>query len=113
MKKYILSENQIKKIIHDIINEQSEEQKNTKAVQLFLNEKLGLNLIVDGIAGEKTKEAIRIYQKSINVYPVDGIWGPETIKEMSIDDKKLYNNKVIETGDLYDRIISGIKKITK
>lgn len=42
----------------------------------------GYNIAPDGIAGSKTDDAIRAFQKTHNCGPVDGIAGPKTIAEL-------------------------------
>ena len=85
MKKYIFTENQIKKIIDNQINEQSEEQKYMVRVQKFLNDifkndKTFKPLVLDGKTGpnSQTEAAITKLQSILNVYPTDGVWGPDT-----------------------------------
>jgi len=96
MKKYVITENQFKSIIDNLMMEDEEQRKWNLVVQCFLNNKLKLNppLVEDGFMGEKTKEAIYKYQMLINVDPKDGIWGEVTMSKMTPDDKKLYKNCV-------------------
>jgi len=99
MKKYIFTESQIKKILDNIIQEQTQlsEQSDTRdkiiAVQKFLNEKLKLKLIPDGRTGRnsQTESAIMKYQTMIGVYPTDGVWGPNTEEKMPPQDKKIFS----------------------
>ena len=113
MKKYIFTESQLKKIIDGIISEQQlvireqvEDQKQTKAVQNFLNTRLKANLTVDGIAGPATKQAIEKYQGIIHVFPTDGVWGPETEKLMPPNDKKIYDDYLSAQNDIIDKVLN-------
>ncbi len=97
MKKYIFTENQIKKIIDNQINEQSEEQKYMVRVQKFLNDifkndKTFRPLVLDGKSGpnSQTEAAITKLQSLVKVYPTDGVWGPETEEAMKNNRKDLY-----------------------
>lgn len=95
--KYILTESQLKKVINNQINEQSEERKFTIRVQKFLNEifakdKTFEQLVVDGKTGpdSKTEAAIMKLQNLVNVYPTDGVWGPNTEEKMKEKRPDLY-----------------------
>ena len=97
MKKYIFTESQIKKIIDNQINEQTEEQKFTIRIQRFLNEifkndKTFKPLVVDGKTGpnSQTEAAISKLQSILKVYPADGVWGPDT--EQALKKDKNWNN---------------------
>jgi len=95
MKKVIkLTETQLKKVIEKIIAEQSEDRKYTIAIQKFLNDKrvLNANLEKDGKTGRnsKTAEAIEKLQLMLNVYPTDGVWGPDTVTAMKEKRPDLY-----------------------
>lgn len=69
------------------LNEQSEHYKRTLQVQRFLNKKgitdrAGNKLQETGTPDKPTGEAIAKYQQQLGVYPVDGVWGPETMDAM-------------------------------
>ena len=51
-----------------------------KSLQKALN-KLGNKLVIDGIYGEKTKEAVKKLQKQANI-SIDGIYGNNTAKAL-------------------------------
>ena len=98
MKRIIISDeekNMIRKMHESFKNknrvliEQSDENKELKYIQEFLNQKIKANITVDGKTGPKTNEAISNYQSSIGVYPADGVWGYETQKKMPPQDKKM------------------------
>ena len=99
MKKYIFTESQMKSILDNLIqeetqlNEQSEMHDKIVAVQKFLNERLKLNLVTDGKTGpnSKTYSAIQKYQSMIGLYPTDGTWGPNTEEKMPDSDKKMFS----------------------
>lgn len=95
--KYILTESQLKKVIDNQINEQTEEQKLIIRVQKFLNEifkndKTFKKLVPDGKTGpnSQTEEAIMKLQGLVKVYPADGVWGPETEEAMKNNKPELY-----------------------
>lgn len=94
MKKYILTESQIKKVIDNLINEQDLEYKRNyiMAIQKFLNWKFKINLVVDGKTGigSETERAIMRYQSLIGAQN-DGIWGEQTISRMPLRDKQKFN----------------------
>lgn len=95
--KYIFTESQVKKVIDNQINEQSEERKFTIRVQKFLNEIFSKDkgfkpLVVDGRTGpnSQTEAAIMKLQELIKVYPVDGVWGSDTEDAMEKNRPDLY-----------------------
>ena len=97
MKKYIFTESQIKKIIDTQLNEQSPERAFTISVQKFLNhifkkDKTFKQLTPDGRTGpnSETEAAIMKLQTLVKVYPVDGVWGPETEDAMKKNRPDLY-----------------------
>ncbi len=109
MKKIIVNEQQIKKIIHSTINEQTENDKLIKAVQCFLNKKYKANLVVDGASGTKTEKLLMRFQQeklmnnqNINV---DGIWGEETMSSLSEPELKVFRDCASETGGVMDKIV--------
>ena len=84
-----------------ILKEQSEETKGTIQIQKFLNKKRITGddkqpLEEDGLTCNdlscQTGQAISNYQSSIDVWPADGVWGPDTMDKMSDADKKLYKS---------------------
>ena len=97
MKKYIITEAQLKNVIDNIINEQEVITEDDRAmhfmmaVQEFLNYKLKANLVVDGKTGpmSKTEDAIMKYQEMIGAND-DGVWGEETMKRMPQQDKQMF-----------------------
>jgi hypothetical protein len=108
MKKIVrLTEADLTKIVKRVIKEQTEEADFVKAIQRFLNEKLKLNLAVDGKtgSGSKTADAIERYQTMIKVYPVDGVWGAGTWDKMPIPDRKRLKDLVAEEGGLIDKFL--------
>lgn len=97
MKKYIFTESQVKKIVDNIVTEQTEERKFMIRVQRFLNDifkndKTFKQLDVDGKTGpnSQTEAAIMKLQSLVKVYPTDGVWGPDTEEAMKKNRKDLY-----------------------
>ena len=120
MKKYIFTESQIKHIINNVIAEgnstqlreqQEEEVKHFKAIQMFLNQRLKLNppLRIDGINGTGTQKGIMRYQTLIGVYPVDGVWGQNTYNKMPPNDKAIFDEFTRSQGDMIDKILDIFK----
>jgi len=93
MGKFIISEEERKLILQQhakhkkIVKEQDEETKQNMNIQKFLNQKLNINLSVDGLMAPKTEEAITKYQQMIGVTP-DGKWGYDTQSKMPEADKR-------------------------
>ena len=77
-----------------------------EAVQTFLNWCINAKLTVDGIAGEKTEEAIEVYEKTYKL-DVDGIFGPKCKKKA----KALIKAKAPKDDDWRDKGIAWAKKI--
>jgi len=78
-------------------------------IQKFLNEKgitgdNGEELDIDGATCNdmscQTGQAIANYQSSIGVYPVDGVWGENTMNTMSAEDKESFKS----FGGWFDRL---------
>lgn len=103
MKKYILTETQIKRTIDKIIEEQSEETNGNKAIQCFLNTVLRINLPIDGIIGNNTTRAIEKFQISRGIYPSDGVWGEITASKLKGKDIDIYNKCKSQYGDILDK----------
>ena len=98
MKKYILTEDQIKKVVDNIVKEQANENTwVTKAVQCFLNDPRILNakLIIDGKTGpnSKTEKALMIFQTKKHVV-ADGVWGYNTQKTLTPEENKIWKRCV-------------------
>lgn len=83
------------------------------AIQCFLNKKgvkddAGKPLKMDGSIGNlpnsKSAQAIAKYQSMIKVYPVDGVWGEDTMDAMPDKDKVIFKQCVSDHGDLFDKI---------
>ena len=108
MKKIIrLTESDLSRIVKKVIQEQTEEVDYIKAIQRFLNEKLKLNLEIDGRTGpnSQTAKAIERYQTMLKVYPTDGVWGPNTMEKMPLPDKKRLKDLVAEEGGFFDKFL--------
>jgi peptidoglycan hydrolase-like protein with peptidoglycan-binding domain len=105
-----LTETDLRNVIRKVVNEQDERQKSIKAIQTFLNKKMGAKLVVDGKTGRnsKTEEAIQKYQQSIGVIPTDGVWGEDTYRKMPEPDKKLLRQCFYEQGDILDKFLYKI-----
>lgn len=115
-----LTESDLTRIVERVINEQAADTNRKKAIQCFLNKKgvkddKGQPLKIDGSIGNypnsKSAQAIAKYQTMIKVYPVDGVWGPETEKKMNVIDKKIFKDCQSEYGDMMDKIVGGISSV--
>jgi len=82
-------------------------------IQCFLNKKgvkddAGQPLKIDGSIGNypksKSAQAIVKYQSMIKVYPVDGVWGEDTMDAMPDKDKVIFKQCISDYGDLFDKI---------
>ena len=108
MKKVIrLTESDLTRIVKRVIKEQSEETNYIKGIQRFLNKKLKLNLQVDGKTGpgSETEKAISKYQTMIEVFPADGVWGPQTMKKMPSNDRQELERMI---GGIFDRFLNWL-----
>jgi hypothetical protein len=69
----------------------------------------GQPLKIDGSIGNypksKSAQAVAKYQSMINVYPVDGVWGEDTMDAMPDKDKLIFKQCVSDYGDLFDKIV--------
>jgi hypothetical protein len=117
-KRLIISESERETILgmhssfkkNGVILEQTEEANLNKAIQCFLNKKgikdnKGKTLVVDGMAGDSTQEALSKYQNNIGVYPADGVFGPSTKSKMPQNDKEILKQCASEHGDLIDKAL--------
>lgn len=121
-KKILINEDERKRILslHEkhknyvLINEQDEDPTHEyiRAVQRFLNDKIKAGLVVDGLTDNnmksKTAQAIAKLQNQMGVYPVDGVWGPDTWEKLSKEDKKKLEDLVAEEGGLINRFLHWI-----
>lgn len=107
MKKIIVNEQQIKKIIHRTINEQTENEKLIMAVQCFLNKMFKANLKVDGLSGDDTKTGslLKKFQEKKGV-DADGIWGEQTYNSLTNQEKQIFKDCIAETGGVIEKILN-------
>lgn len=91
MKKYIFTESQIKKVVDNVIAEQTDIQTTVAAVQCFLNQVMKAGLMIDGktYPGSQTDIALKKFQRSKNVNP-DGIWGYNTQSALTPQETKIW-----------------------
>ena len=84
-----------------------------RGVQCFLNKRGitdgdGQQLKLDGSIGRlpnsKSAQAIAKYQQLIRVYPVDGVWGEDTMSGMPAKDKEMFKQCISDYGDLFTKI---------
>lgn len=110
-KRQYLNEN-LEQVLSDLSSD--ERYKHNKTIQCFLNKKgitdnEGNKLVIDGSIGNypksKSAQAIYKYQEMIKVYPVDGVWGPDTYNKMPTEDKKIFEECMSNYDDLIDKII--------
>lgn len=110
MKKYIFTESQVKRIMDGVVEEQLiteglSELNVKKAIQCFLNKVVDGKLEIDGLHGERTEVAIRDFQGKKKIYPVDGVWGPDTYNSLSDSEKKIMKDCRSEYGDIIDKFL--------
>lgn len=105
MKKIIVNEQQIKKIIQRTINEQTENEKLIMAVQCFLNKMYKANLKVDGVTGPNTEKLLSRFQEKKGVN-ADGYWGNETYNSLTDQEKQIFRDCVAETGGVMEKILN-------
>ena len=111
-----------------MINEQDDRPDHifVRGIQRFLNEKLKINLKVDGqtdINGNsETAKAIMRYQEMLNKLTfktdeyrtpltIDGKFGYETRKFMPLKDKQRLDDLVAEEGGVIDQFINWLGKM--
>jgi len=94
------------------LNEDEVTYNINRAIQCFLNKKgikddAGQPLKIDGSIGNypnsKSAQAIARYQEKLGVYPVDGVWGPDTMEKMPPKDVAMYKDCKSEYGDIIDK----------
>ena len=114
--RFIISEEEKKSIrgLHEsfkqteILKEQEEVLNSNyiMAVQDFLNQTQGTKLVVDGVSGDKTEEAVRQYQSKIGAVPTDGKIGSETINKMKVKDPRnfeKFEEMIAKHGDFMEK----------
>ena len=114
--RFIISEEEKKSILGlhesfkqtEILKEQEEvlNQNYIMAVQDFLNQTQGTKLVVDGVSGDKTEEAVRQYQSKIGTVPTDGKIGSETINKMKVKDPRnfeKFEEMIAKHGDFMEK----------
>jgi len=87
----MFTESQIKRVVDNVISEQSDIQTTVAAVQCFLNQVMKANLVVDGKSGmgSQTEKAIKIFQQRKGVTP-DGIWGYNTQSTLTPQENQIW-----------------------
>jgi hypothetical protein len=96
MRKYILSENQVKKMIDKIMSEQTDIRETVASVQCFLNQVMSAKLVVDGKTGTNslTERALKTFQANKNKQgfniDVDGVWGYKTQQTLTPEEEKIW-----------------------
>jgi len=114
--RFIISEEEKKNILGlhesfrqtEILKEQEEVLNSNyiMAVQDFLNQTQGTKLVVDGVSGDKTEEAVRQYQSKIGAVPTDGKIGSETINKMKVKDPRnfeKFEELIAKHGDFMEK----------
>ena len=93
MKKYVLSESQVKKVVDNIIKEQTDMRSLAATVQCFLNQVVNAKLVVDGKTGPNslTEKALKVFQQKKGVIP-DGVWGYNTQQTLTPVENKIWIN---------------------
>jgi peptidoglycan hydrolase-like protein with peptidoglycan-binding domain len=106
----MITENQLKRVIDTVLNEQNEETALNIIVQHFLNKRLKLNppLKTDGLMGRNTEDAIRRYQHTLNRVEADGVWGGQTMSAMTPQDKQLWAAVKKANQGFFDNLLDKI-----
>lgn len=116
MKKYIFTESQVKRIMDGVVEEQLLTEETDmlnvkKAIQCFLNKVVGTKLVIDGLHGDATSQAISKFQTKVNSrkkygdIDVDGVWGYSTYKSLSDSEIEIMKDCRSETGDIIDKFL--------
>jgi hypothetical protein len=96
MKKYVLTEGQIKKVVDTIIKEQTDNQSLIATVQCFLNQTGNAKLVIDGKGGPNslTEKALKAFQQKKvangHTIVVDGQWGFNTQQTLTPQENKIW-----------------------
>jgi hypothetical protein len=123
-KRFIISEDERSDIRskYGLVTEQNNEKREyVRAIQRFLNEKLRINLKIDGKTGDnsETSKAVMRYQDMINKklgpyknpLTVDGHFEEKTYDLMPIKDKQRLDDLVAEEGGLIDQFTHWLGKM--
>ena len=115
MKKIIITESQLKKVVDRVLNEEDLTNYNfNNAVQSFLikkkitdsnNQPVKKDGSIGRLPNSKSAQAIAKYQTTIGVTP-DGVFGYDTMEKMKTkfpNDYKLWLECKSEEGDLFDK----------
>jgi peptidoglycan hydrolase-like protein with peptidoglycan-binding domain len=92
MKKYVLTETQIKKVVDTLINEQLTDMSSlVYTVQCFLRQNGYPKLVVDGKSGpnSQTEIALKSFQQKKGVEP-DGQWGYRTQSTLTPQENNIW-----------------------
>lgn len=102
MKKYILTESQVKKIVDNLLKEQTDIQLTTATAQCFLNQVMNAKLIVDGINGDATIKVLKAFQqKKVSEghrIDIDGVWGYNTQSTLTPEEKNIWKKCLRKYG---------------
>ena len=96
MKKYVLTETQVKKVVDTIIQEQTDNQSLAATVQCFLNQVMNAKLVIDGKTGPNslTEKALKMFQQKKvqagHTIAVDGQWGFNTQQTLTPQENKIW-----------------------
>jgi hypothetical protein len=113
MKKYVFTEEQMKRILDNVveeqlITEQTAELNAKKAIQCFLNKVVGSNLEIDGLHGDSTASAISKFQRTKPGLDMDGVWGYSTGSSLNDKEIKIMKSCRSKHGDIIDKFLIWI-----
>lgn len=77
-----LSKVRLHVVVNQFTTKKPEERYAVKCVQTMLNYRLKKNLLVDGVAGPKTRAAYKDWQRHINPKWVTGVPGPKNLSAL-------------------------------
>lgn len=102
MKKYILTESQVKKVVDSLIQEQTDDASLAAQVQCFLNQVMGSNLKITGRMDGMTKKQLIMFQQmkrkaGANIV-ADGDWKYRTQSTLTPEEAKIWKKCVRKYG---------------
>lgn len=105
MKKIMITENQAKRLVGNVLTEQNIENNANKVIQCFLNNVFKANFPVDGIMGSNSTKLIEKYQMLRGI-PSDGVWGEQTAAKVKANksDFELMKKCGYQYRDILDKI---------